>query len=498
MHETYVPNHLVEENVFRCMPREECALPQFETARALLPQPFWEGHKSAMACYWRAWELAFAHLRQPTVESGFVANFIDTAFNACLFMWDSAFILLFARYGTRAFNFQRTLDNLYARQHPDGYICREIREVDGQEMFARFDPASTGPNILPWAEWEYFQSFGDRTRLEQVLPCLLAYYQWFRDYRSWPDGSYWSCGWGCGMDNQPRVLSSGIHAANFSHGHMAWIDATLQQIFAGKTLLAMGRELGREADVKHVAAEVEYLSRFVNERMWNDATNFYCDRYRDGALSNVQSIGAYWALLAGVLPPERLPHFLAHLSDSRKFNRPHRIPSLAADDEQYCRHGDYWLGSVWAPTNYMVLRGLTAVSEHDLAHEIAVNHHRNVVEVFAQTETLWENYAPEYIAPGDPARPDFVGWSGLPPIAVLFEYIFGLRPQVPAGKLIWDVRLLEEHGVQQYPFGPDGALDLRCARRFHPADEPQIEFTSTAPVELLVRWPGGCKVLMAP
>jgi hypothetical protein len=97
----------------------------------------------------------------------------------------------------------------------------------------------------------------------------------------------------------------------------------------------------------------------------------------------------------------------------------------------------------------------------------------------------------------DPARPDFVGWSGLPPIAVLFEYIFGLRPEVSAGKLIWDVRLLEEHGVQQYPFGTNGSLDLHCSVRRDASDEPQIELTSTVPLELHVRWPAGCKTLRA-
>lgn len=41
---------------------------------------------------------------------------VDSAFNDCLFMWDSAFILMFARYGRRAHDFQRTLDNFYAKQ----------------------------------------------------------------------------------------------------------------------------------------------------------------------------------------------------------------------------------------------------------------------------------------------------------------------------------------------------------------------------------------------
>jgi hypothetical protein len=73
------------------------------------------------------------------------------AVNSCLFMWDSCFILKGLRYGSRAFNFQRTLDNLYAKQHPDGFISREIQEWDGQDRFHRFDPASTGPNILAWS-----------------------------------------------------------------------------------------------------------------------------------------------------------------------------------------------------------------------------------------------------------------------------------------------------------------------------------------------------------
>ncbi len=64
---------------------------------------------------------AFRNIKPAGTENGFVSNFIDTAFNNCLFMWDSAFILLFARYGSRAFDFQRTLDNFYAKQHPDGY-----------------------------------------------------------------------------------------------------------------------------------------------------------------------------------------------------------------------------------------------------------------------------------------------------------------------------------------------------------------------------------------
>jgi hypothetical protein len=128
-YETYVTESITAENVFRGAPLAEAELPTFDGAREVLPAPFWEGHEPAIACYWRVWELAFRNLRRPTPASGFVSNFVDTAFNDCHFMWDSAFILMFARYGRNGFDFQRTLDNFHAKQHPDGFICRQDRSI---------------------------------------------------------------------------------------------------------------------------------------------------------------------------------------------------------------------------------------------------------------------------------------------------------------------------------------------------------------------------------
>jgi glycogen debranching enzyme len=208
----------------------------------------------------------------------------------------------------------------------------------------------------------------------------------------------------------------------------------------------------------------------------------------------VRSIGAYWALLAGVVPAQRLEAFLAHLDDPPTFRRPHRVPSLAADTPGYQARGDYWRGGVWAPTNYMLLRGLSEVGRDTLAHEIARNHLENVVAVFEKTGTLWENYAPEAAAPGEPARPDFVGWGGLPPVGVLLEYVLGLRPDAPAGRLVWDVRLTEAHGVTGYPFGRDVSIDLSCARRASADERPKIEVKASALLELELRWGGRSEI----
>lgn len=138
----------VAGNSFRHARPNTAPPPSFAAARLCLPEPFWDGHGKAIRCYWKSWELAFANLQRVTSANGFIEPFIDSAFNDCLFMWDSVFTLLFCRYGRCAFDFQRTLDNIYAKQHADGFLSREIHESDGRDQFHRYDPVSTGPNVL--------------------------------------------------------------------------------------------------------------------------------------------------------------------------------------------------------------------------------------------------------------------------------------------------------------------------------------------------------------
>lgn len=487
---TYVENAFAEQNSFRSRARKNSTWPSFEEAKhSTLPAPHYPSRPEVLACYERCWEIAFANFRRATDENGFVSDYASSMFLDGVFLWDSVFITLFGRYGDRAFGFQNTLDNFYAKQHPDGGICRQFLEEDGSECFARFDPAGSGPNVLGWSEWEYYAFTGDRARLAQVFPALVAYGQWYRRYRTWPNGSYWGTGWASGMVNQPRT-PAGAHLW-FDHAHRTWVDTNLQQVLANRIVLAMAEVLGRTAEVSDFAEENALLLPWINASLWDEGTGFYHDLERDQSrITEIKTIGAYWALLADAVPRERLARFVAHLEDEREFRRPHRVPSLSADTEGYDPDGGQWLGGVWAPANYMVLAGLTRHGYDALAYDIAVDHFFNVIESFQNTGSLWEHFAPEARAEGR-GRKDFVGWTGITPIAVLFEYILGLRPNHLAGRLLWDLRTTEEIGVDRYPFGQNGVIGLRARARTSPTETPQIDVTSNVPFELEVRWAGG-------
>ena len=482
---TYVKEALVAENEFRIAEPEFLEPKSFAEAKNILPNPIWAGHEKEIEMYWRAWEIAVGNIRQPLKGSGFVSPYLDTAYNGNIFMWDSSFMMMFARYGFRFFPFQKTLDNFYAKQHPDGFICREIKR-DGADCFERYDPVSTGPNLLPWAEMLYYKQYGDEERLHKIFPALCAYYKWLKLNRTWMNGTYWSSGWGTGMDNMPRVQPG--YNMIYSNGHMIWLDTNLQQIFTASLMLEMGFYLERWQEIEDFEDEMKQLSKYVQENLWDEKTGFLYDQYADGSLSSTQGIIAYWALLTDVLTKEQTDRLVEKLKDPNTFNRPHRVPSLSADNPKYNPKGRYWQGGIWPGSNYMVITGLENKGYKDLAQEIATNHYNAVFEVFKNTGTFWEYYAPEAIEPGFMARDEFVGWTGLPPIAVFIEYILGIKSDYSKKKLVWDITKTEAHGLERYPFGPEGIVDLKVGKRNSTEAVPQVTVESNIPFKMEIHW----------
>ncbi len=490
---TYIKNVFVTENEFRNAPRSIIASPGFQQAKEKLPVPLWKGHEDAIDMYWKAWEIAFRNIKAPDAKNGFISSYIDTAYNGNIFMWDSTFITMFARYGHRAYPFQKTLDNFYAKQHPDGFICREIWGDTGEDCFHRYDPTSTGPNIIPWSELAYFQQYGDLDRVHKIFPVLCAYYQWLRLNRTWQDGSYWSSGWGTGMDNQPRLQSQ--YNPIFSHGQMTWLDTNLQQLFIGKILVDFGFYTERWQEIEDIEDETKYLKKYIKEKLWDTKTGFFYDRYSNGTLGNLMSIGAYWALWTDVLEKDELNLLVKHLADKNTFFREHPVPSMPANHPKYQADGRYWQGGVWAPTNYMVISGLKNKGFHELAFDLAKKHHHQVNEVFKKTGTFWEYYAPESASQGFLARPDFIGWTGLVPISILFEAIFGIRANLQENKIYWDIQLTDEFGIEQYPFGKDGLLSLKCFSRKSVNEKPILWVQSNVECTLHYSWKGNQKTV---
>lgn len=367
-----------------------------------------------------------------------------------LFVWDTAFCVLWAKYDADELPVTTSLDNFYRLQRDDGFICREF-QADGTPCWGSEHPMSWNPPILAWAEWELFQSgVTDAGRLKKVYPALKKNHEFCRKTYRRPDGLYFSDALGGGMDNLPRLpigkpydLDAGIRfkqeyaCEGFQdwakslediplynwNKQMGWIDTSSQMALNALNLSKIAEAIGETADAAAFRQEHAALAEAINDKCYDPERGFYFDYY-DGEVIPRYHIGALWTLIAEVVPPERLPGILAVINDPAKFNRPVPFPCLAADEPEYDPENGYWLGSSWPCTTYMALRGLQAVGEEALARQYARRYYNACLNLYLKTDTIWENISPEQCdQPKQAAGSDFCGWGALAPIAVYREFI---------------------------------------------------------------------------
>ncbi len=458
-------------------------LPQFEKLRTTLPNPIYAERPLLVELYWKAWELATRNFHEPAPASGMVSQFIDAAFNKNIFLWDTCFMTMFCKYGDPLVPAIGSLDNFYARQHQDGEICREIDRTTGMDynewvndsggaMFSRWGWNVSGADtrriprpvvyigrnapespphdtldalnhpIFAWAELDSYSLTGDRERLATVWEPLNRYYSALRKYLRQGNGLYitdWAS-----MDNSPR----NVYLIDGGTG----VDISSEMALFARQMSTIATMLGKPAEAANYARDADELATLINANMWDPGRRFYFDLKGHGERAPVKTIGAYWPLLAKVASREQADALAAELGNEKTFGRMHRVPSCSADEPAYTGDGGYWRGAVWVPTNTMVIRGLENYGKRELARELALEHLDRVARVFEKTGTIWENYAPDALEPGKPARRDFVGWSGLGPIMYLLEFAIGLKADAQANEITWDLRSPARTGCERFRF----------------------------------------------
>lgn len=448
--------------------------------RNMFPQPVLSEHPDWIDLYWKAWEIASSKVQYGTETNGFVEEYLDEGFNSNIFQWDTCFMMFFAKYCNGVFPTIVSLDNFYRKQHANGAICREIRESDGSDYWATSSKQFTNPPLFAWIEWLYYRFTNDASRFERVLPVLDKYFQWCKQNRTSSKGMYWWNNLGSGMDNSPRPESS----------IFGWVDYTAQQAMAACYISKIALHINDSETAENYKAESDSLKSFVNRFCWNETDGYYWDVNSSGSQIKTKTAACFWPMIAGIASQEQAEKLSQHLKNKNEFYRPHLFPTLSADHSNYNPAGEYWCGSVWAPTNFMYIKGLEACGYEDFAKEASINHIENMSQVYKNIEphTIWENYAPESANQGSQSRGNFVGWSGCGPICLLFENIIGIRVNSPENTVIWRLALTEEHGIKNMEFGQNNKADFLCATRLNESDTCHLTITAQTPFMLKAIW----------
>lgn len=390
--------------------------------------------------YERAFQIAQTKIRGGADHPVYKQPFVDAAFNQSIFLWDTCFIACYAKYHQDRLPIGQALDNFYDRQDEEGYICREYTG-SGAPFWPKDHPVSINPPLLAFAELELHSISDDTTRLEANYPKLVRFHDYIRRTLRQPDGLYISDAFGSGMDNIPRypdgwtddgqgIALTNLHPEIFVYDGLSpkWnrqgrsVDMSAQMVLFANDLARIARLIGQTADAAAWETIGAETATAINEKCWNEADGFYYDLGYGQQIQRAH-IGAYWMLLADAVPPERLPRFLEPLNDPSKFDRKLPTATMPGDSDLFRPDGGYWRGSIWAPTSYMVIRGLERVGEPGMARSIALRLYSATAEVYRDTGTFWENYSPDEFAPGSESRSDFCGWSAIFPITLWREYV---------------------------------------------------------------------------
>jgi Trehalase len=447
------------------------APPHFEQIKSLLPVPVLESDNSMIELYWYCWKTFFdLWLFPPTAPNHqAVANLVGLrswSVWGSTMVWDTAFMLHFARYANLAYSFITAFDNCYARQHENGFISRES-DSQNLEVYSGFP---LNPPLFAWAEWEYFQISNDSDRLRRTLPPIVKHYEWYMTYQRRRNGLYWTDGFNEADDSPRNTLM--YYAAS----------ATSYQALSALYLAKIADQLGRADLVAFFTSEHQALGQLVNKHFWDAKHSLYNDVTKDGQFITELEPGVlckhvhmFWPLIAQVADEKGVEGLVAELTNPKSFYRSSGIPSLSADSKEYREDGQYWKGSVWPPVQCMVQEGLRENGRRNLARDLAQKYLKAVAEAYQQQHTITENLAPD-TAKGYGVK-DFVGWGGIGPVSNLIEYVLGFEVNAPEKTVEWRIERIDRHGITNLPIG-NFTASMICERRADSKGECHVNVES--------------------
>lgn len=482
-----------------------------------LPKVHFSEHPEWEEVYDAAWNVHKNNIQKiPAATNPEEPYYVDEAFRENIFVWDTMLMMLFDRFGINEFPTLSSIDNFYYHQMDggdnDGYICREIVEETGANCWDPDTQKNTGTNppLFAMAEWEQYQIHGDVSRFSKeingktIFERLVSHYYYIERTKKLANGLYGKTnGYGNGLDNTPNQDGQRLSLSD-SDGRQTYNDLSIQQAQAAWYLSLIADAMGNKEQAEYFASENERIADLINEKLWSPNAHMYSNLSENGkSFTNISTPTNLWALAGHVATEERAQEIIKyHGKNSMKLYRPNGLATLAYDWDGFTGpfrpYGQYWMGSIWAPTSYQYVYGLREYGYDQLAFEEAVRHVNMVADVYEEGKkgsyikqsTFWENYSSDYVRDGSESKPNFVGWTGSFAIGMVLEDLAGIDIDAPNNKVTWNVQLCEEFGVDNLYMKHDGKenrVSLQAEKRLSDLSDLHFTATVTEPVTLVVK-----------
>jgi putative isomerase len=241
--------------------------------------------------------------------------------------------------------------------------------------------------ILAWGVERVYQRNGDKKLLEQCLPRLERFYDWYWRERDITDmgmvtvGSYngdvqharWETfDYECNMDDLellPHPVRKGKDEGAW-YGDLWVTGNTSYLIMAEKCLVRLAEAAG---DSEMAARREPIISKAVEAmraHMWDEKAGTFLSVKRDTMEKVPVATISSWLPLAAGVPTQRMAHGMAEVLGTSSWQTPLPIPTVDRRDPRW-KSDSFWRGDVWPSTNYQIAGGLADYGHRELAADIA-------------------------------------------------------------------------------------------------------------------------------
>src|SRR5271157_3100838 len=257
-------------------------------------------------------------------------------------------------------------------------------------------PDRSQPPVGSYVVWKVYQRHQDRELLEWAYPRLKKWHEWWLqdrgDGQGWRDGYHDSLlEWGSDKGSSPSTGGRGfLQAAKWESGMddspmydeasydpqaytMNLVDVGLNSLYSldAECLAKIAAILGKDDDAKKFADEYDHRRQLVQQKLWNEKDGIYENRFWDGSFSKRLSPTNFYPMFAGIATPEQAKRMVEeHLLNPKEFWGTYVAPTIARNDPAFPDQ-NYWRGTIWGPTNYMLYEGINRYGFDKVALEYA-------------------------------------------------------------------------------------------------------------------------------
>jgi hypothetical protein len=329
-------------------------------------------------------------------------------------------------------------------QYPNGNIPNWRGRFSGT-------PDRSQPPVGSYVVLKLFQKLGDTELLRYAYPYLKRWHSFWKEKKANGQARRDGNGdglleWGSDAELVPSQVpeweknADGRQRAMWESGQddlPNWDDATfdletgtltmncvdLNSLYALDSwcLAQMAKVLDLTEEYENYLDEYETMKDLINRNLWDEREGFYFDRYWDGKRSTKKAASNFYPLLARIPEQRQALRMVRHLNDPEKFWGDYVIPTISRDDPSFkVEDQQYWRGTIWPPTNYLVYQGLKAYHFDAIASEFA----ERSAALFLRS---WENFqlCPENFdsRTGEAGGRRYQSWGPLFALIALEEYL---------------------------------------------------------------------------